>query len=95
MSPASRSVWIEREPRGDLLGSDHSDMFEVSGKFLSSRHLTVEEVMSDHAHICLVLQARVEVSPQGEMARLTMFAVLVGGGSNAAVGKWEGTAGSH
>lgn len=72
-------------PCPTLVGRDESDLFEVSGRFLSSQHSTVEEVMSDHQDIYLALQTRVEVS------NITLhwpvhYILTVGRGSNVHVG---------
>lgn len=48
-----------------MIGQDEVAMFEVSGTFLSSRHSTLEEVVSGHKDIIQALQARVEVSSLG------------------------------
>ena len=58
-----------------LVGHDESDLFEISGKFLSSQHSTVEEVMSDHQDIYLALQTRVDVSDTAFRIHLSVFIV--------------------
>ena len=62
LSPSSnnRSMWKDATP---ITLSPGSDLFEVSGKFLSSRHSALEEVLSDHHDVCHALQLRLEVSP--------------------------------
>ncbi len=49
-------------PFASVFNPDRSELFEVSGKFISSRHSAVEEVETDHQDICLALQSRLEVS---------------------------------
>lgn len=80
-----------------MLSHDNSEMFEVSGKFLSSRHSALEEVESDHEDICLVLRARLEVSHSNPMVMLcckVLFHVAIGGGSFP-VGSGQGLAGHY
>ena len=49
-------------PGPALLNQDKSDLFEVSGKYLSSQHSALEEVVSDHEDVYFALQVRLEVS---------------------------------
>ncbi len=64
---SSRGRWggSRQQELPSMIGQDEVAMFEVSGTFLSSRHSTLEEVVSGHKDIIQALQARVEVSSLG------------------------------
>lgn len=57
----TRLLWGKGVTQPFVSSEQDASMFEVSGKFLSSQHLTMEEVTTGHLDILFTLQSRFEV----------------------------------
>ena len=60
-SPSDRPQWGSATPPSAVRGHAEASPFEVSGEFLSSTHMAIEDLVSGHQDMKDTLQARLEV----------------------------------